>query len=188
MQQDDQRMSELAEDRPDPTRAPIVNNPSADRGRDIMTLNESYTKNKNKKANPLGGHLGEFVLYLKFAWTDYKRRKCLSFIAIFAITMCVVLTMVAQGIITKIPIIFYNNAVNTNGDLDAIITPQYDTDRLNATQIRTILNKGNKDFIDIYRSQITNVPISASYSILKDAIDRKVKQTVTQVTIEFIDI
>lgn len=66
---------------------------------------------------------GQIGLNVKMAWTDYKRTKCLTCIAILAITIAVSLTMIAQGLLTKVSIVFYNSVAATNGEMDMLIRP-----------------------------------------------------------------
>lgn len=95
-------------------------------------------KEKAKSSVKVTGALGAFWLYCRLAWVDYSRKACLSCIAIFAIAICVLISMVAQGLITKIPIVFYNTSAATEGEIDIIVEPS-NSRQLNGTQIRSIL-------------------------------------------------
>lgn len=67
------------------------------------------------------GCLATFSLLLKFAWIDYKRKKCLSFIAILSVIMCICVTVIAQSVLKNISVLSYNAIAARRGERDIVV-------------------------------------------------------------------
>lgn len=80
---------------------------------------------KPKLRGCCSGIFGRLYLYIKFAFQDYCRRKCLFCIGVLTIVICFVTAMVSQSVISKTPIIFYHEVVKISGDRDIVISAQY---------------------------------------------------------------
>lgn len=87
--------------------------------------NPEVLKSKSKSKSYYSGTFGRLFLYIKFAFQDYCKRKCLFCLGVMTIVICIVATMISQSVISITPIIFYNSAVNYTGDRDLVIDPQY---------------------------------------------------------------
>jgi ABC-type antimicrobial peptide transport system permease subunit len=83
--------------------------------------------------------LATFLLYVKLSWIDYKRKKCLTFIGILAIAICSTVVLIAQGLISKVPMVFYTTSATLYGDIDIQIS-KAQWGFLNGTLVRQLLS------------------------------------------------
>jgi ABC-type lipoprotein release transport system permease subunit len=91
-----------------------------------------------REKKSVSGIFGTLWLFMKISWIDYTSRCCLSIIAILSIALCIIVTMLAQGLISKVPIVFYSSTSANTGELDIIISDS--NQQLNGTTITALLN------------------------------------------------
>ena len=142
------------------------------------------TEKKTRPGSAIGSFCASLSLNMRLALVDYKRQKCLTIIAILSITICVILTMIAQGLLSKVTIVFYNSAAVTNGESDIVLSPSQDK-YINGTRADEILN-GKIKLMPAYRISVEGYASSQSSNLGKE--DLIESETIIKIKVNFLDI